>query len=102
MTATPRPRKLKVDYVHEIAELINVDPPHMSTGSTEPRAIFDLVNDAFGLGIDDANTKPELAREIVLASGKPWNANYESRGGTVTLTGLQAVRDAVLYFTTAQ
>lgn len=70
----------------------------MSTGSTEPREIFVLVNDVLGLGIAPSKTKPELARAIVEASGEVWTASSESRGGTVTLEGLLAVRRAVTFF----
>lgn len=72
----------------------------MSTGSTEPREIFDLVNEALGLGLelDRPLTKPEMARGIVEAAGYPWLADYESRGGTVTRAGLTAVLEAVKLF----
>ena len=65
----------------------------MSTGSTEPRAIFALVNDQLGLGLDNALGKPDLARAIVEASGEQvesrlrvaWRDRHEvgpSRGPT--------------------
>ena len=73
----------------------------MSTGSTEPKTIFLLVNDVLGLGISPKKTKPDLARGIVEASGEVWGASFESRGGTVTLDGLVAVRVAVRFFSGA-
>lgn len=88
----------KADLVWEIAGELGVEAPKMSTGSTEPREIFDLVNEVLALGLETNATKPEIARQIVEASGRPWNADYESRGGTVTKNGLSAVRDAVLHF----
>ena len=88
----------KIDIVVEIAHTIGVPPPPMSTGSTEPRAIFALVNDRLGLGIDPRSGKPELARAIVEASGANWHPDYESRGATVTKDGLLAVLDSVRYF----
>ena len=91
-------RILKSEIVVEIAGALRHEPPKMSTGSTEPRAIFDLANECLGLGLSPQLTKPELARGIVEAAGYPWNADYESRGGTVTLPGLVAVRDAVRLF----
>lgn len=91
-------RLQKADVVREIAEALGVEPPPMSTGSTEPKAIFLLVNDALGLGISAKKTKPEHARSIVEASGEVWGASHESRGGTVTLEGLLAVRRAVRFF----
>lgn len=88
----------KEEIVDSIASLLGVTAPKMSTGSTEPREIFDLVNEVLGLGLGSRLTKPELARAIVEASGTSWNANYESRGGTITRDGLLAVHRAVEYF----
>lgn len=91
-------RLLKSDIVAEIADVIGVEPPKMSTGSTEPKEIFLLVNEALGLGIPMNVTKPEMARAIAEASGQSWGASCESRGGTVTADGLLAVREAVRFF----
>jgi hypothetical protein len=88
----------KVDIVIEIAHRIHVDPPGMSTGSSEPRAIFELVNDRLGLGADRRLRKPELARAIVEASGAAWQPDFESRGARVTKPGLLAVLTAVEFF----
>jgi hypothetical protein len=88
----------KADIVWGIAIELGVEAPKMSTGSTEPREIFDLVNSVLGLGIEDGLTKPEIARRIVESSGNSWNPDYESSGGTVTKIGLQAVLDAVHHF----
>ncbi|KAB7745567.1 hypothetical protein GA707_06565 [Nostocoides sp. F2B08] len=88
----------KADLVWTIAIRVGVEPPRMSTGSTEPREIFELVNESLGLGIDDSLTKPDVARQIVEAAGIPWNAHYESSGGTVTKVGLEAVLRAVEHF----
>jgi hypothetical protein len=89
----------KVELVQEIARLIDAGPFHMSTGSTEPRALFDAVNTELGLGIPPEGTKPEMARGIVEAAGARWLPQYESTGGTVTFDGLRAVLDAVRFFT---
>jgi hypothetical protein len=88
----------KEEIVDSIAGLLGVTPPRISTGSTEPREIFDLTNVVLGLGLSSNLTKPELARAIVEASGECWNADFESRGGTVTRDGLLAVHRAVAYF----
>ena len=88
----------KEEIVLEIGELLGVVPPKMSTGSTEPREIFDAVNTTLGLGLPSGLTKPEMARAIVLAAGFPWHPDMESSGGTVTLFGLAAVRNAVRLF----
>lgn len=89
----------KGDIVVEIAARIGVEPPKMSTGSTEPRTLFVKVNDMLGLGLDPKLGKPELARGIVEASGALWHPDYESRGATVTKAGLLAVLAAVRFFT---
>ena len=88
----------KADVVQDIADALGVTAPPMSTGSTEPKAIVLLVNDALGLCRAPAKTKPDLARAIVEASGEVWGPNCESRGGTVSLEGLLAVRRAVCFF----
>lgn len=88
----------KVDIVVEIAHTVGVTPPPMSTGSTEPRAIFAMVNERLGLGLDDRLGKPDLARAIVEASGATWHPECESRGATVTKPGLLAVLEAVRFY----
>jgi hypothetical protein len=70
----------------------------MSTGSTEPKAIFLLTNEVLGLGISISLTKPEMARRIVESAGFTWSPTSESRGGTVTGEGLQRVLEAILFF----
>lgn len=92
----------KSDIVAAIADLLGVPAPRMSTGSTEPREIFDLVNSTLGLRLDSSLTKPELARAIVEASGEVCAAPFESRGGTVTRDGLLAVHRAVRMFVGAE
>lgn len=88
----------KQQIVAEIANLVGFPVPHMSTGSTEPREVFDRTADVLGIGDVSALTKPEAARYIVEASGEPWKPDYESRGGTVTQHGLMAMLDAVRTF----
>jgi hypothetical protein len=88
----------KSEIVIQIAQLLGLEAPPMSTGSTEPRAIFVLINEQLGLGIDERLGKPELARAIVEASGETWHPDYESRGATVTKSGLIAVLVAVKFF----
>lgn len=87
--------RYKKDIVQDIADLLGVVPPPMSTGSTEPKAILEAVNDVLGLGLDKSLTKPELARAIVEADGLTWGVHDESRGGTVTTSGLEKVRNVV-------
>jgi hypothetical protein len=90
--------RLKEDVVADIARLLDISVPVMSTGSTEPKAVFLAVNELLGLGLDPRLTKPELARAIVEASGGLWAPDCESRGGTVTMEGLERVLSAVIFF----
>ena len=89
---------MKQEVVAEIAKAIGRAAPKMSTGSTEPREIFDLVNEELALGLPSNLTKPQMAQAIVESTGQVWGADFESRGGTVTLKGLEAVRDAVRFY----
>ena len=89
------PELNKGEIVDRIAKLIQVPAPRMSTGSTEPRAIFLLVEESLGLRLENRKTKPDLARGIAEAAGFAWAPDYESRGGTVTRKGLIAVLKAV-------
>ena len=88
----------KAELVAAIAMCIQVATPPMSTGSTEPKAIFVAVNDQLGLGLNTNLSKPDLACAIVQASGSRWAPDCESRGGTVTAEGLERVLRAVLFF----
>lgn len=92
-------RVLKEDVIREIAAAFEREAPRISTGSTEPREIFDMVNDELGLGLPSTLTKPQLAQAIVESSGEVWAPTFESRGGTVTMKGLLAVREAVRFYT---
>ncbi len=96
----------KAGLVSEIARLIGVPVPAMSTGSTEPREIFDQVDQVLGLRIveecrakcEGVPTKPDMARLIVTSAGMVWLPTSESRGGTVTQGGLLQVLRAVRFF----
>ena len=91
--------RTKHDVVVEISSILEIVPPAMSTGSTEPKAIFEAVNGQLGLGLSASLGKPQLARAIVEAAGYTWGPDFESRGATVTVAGLEAVLRAVRYFT---
>lgn len=89
----------KYELILEIASLLEVPPPKMSTGSTEPKQLFELINDLLGLGISPDLQKPQMARQIVELSGGIWPSEGESTGGTVTRVGLKKVLEAVVFFT---
>jgi len=59
------------------------------------KEIFLLVNEVLGLSLDGDLSKPELARAIVETAGHDWLPSHESKGGTITTNGLQAVLAAV-------
>ncbi|WP_147431887.1 hypothetical protein [Motilibacter peucedani] len=82
----------------EIAARLGLAAPPMSSGSTEPKLIFTMVNERLGLGLSARLAKPEMARAIVEAAGDHWHPDFESRGATVTKNGLLAVLDAVAFF----
>jgi hypothetical protein len=90
----------KSELVAELARLIGLkEVPPMSTGSTEPRSIFEAVSEGLGLGTEDQRlTKPQIAAHIVRSAGLPWLPDFESRGGTVTRAGLHQVVLAVRFF----
>lgn len=87
-------RRTKQSVVESIAELCGEPAPPMSTGSTEPREIFDMCAEAIGIEGPFA-TKPEAARAVAEAGGMFWGADCDSRGGTVTLRGLLQVEAAM-------
>lgn len=88
----------KADIVQRIAERLGVDPPPMSSGSTEPKRIFEVIVEELSLPIDpDQFSKPDLAHEIVKSVDLHWSpVTCESSGGTVTKTGLELVWQAVV------
>jgi hypothetical protein len=88
----------KEELVHAIAQRLGITTPAMSTGSTEPKEIFVAVNRELGLGLDESASKPDLACAIVESAGYRWAPDFESRGSTVTASGLAAVLRAVAFF----
>jgi hypothetical protein len=91
-------KKTKEDLVIEIAQLLRVTPPRMSTGSTEPKELFIIIEEVLALGLDLSKSKPEIARKIVESVGISWDPNCESRGSTVTHRGLSKVLEAITFF----
>jgi hypothetical protein len=93
-------RRTKQEVIDDITHLVSADPLTVSIGSTEPKGVFDAVNDRLSLGIDRALTKPEYAEAIAELAGIPWDATCDSRdtasggGSTVTITGLERVLEA--------
>ena len=92
----------KEELIIEIALMLDIPSPKLSTGSTEPKELFMLINDLLGLAIPSNVQKPDMAKQIVELSGGTWTLDCESAGGTVTHLGLQKVRDAVSFFTMSE
>ena len=95
-------RMSKEDLIIEISSMLGITPPKVSTGSTEPKELFILINQLLGLAISDNLQKPDIAQQIVELSGGIWTPECESTGGTVTHLGLEKVRDAVSFFTRSE
>lgn len=85
----------KQALIEEISRIIGVEPPRVSTGSTEPKEILDLINSSLSLGLAAGLTKQRLAQSIVELGGGVWDPDCESRGGTVTRLGMLKVLEAV-------
>jgi putative restriction endonuclease len=79
----------------KIAQAIGVETPKIRSGSTVTKEIFLLVNEVLGLSLDGDLSKPELSRTIVETAGHDWLSSHESKGGTITTGGLEAVLAAV-------
>jgi len=88
--------------IQEISLMLGMPSLKVSTGSTEPKELFILINDLLGLAIPSNLQKPDMAQQIVELSGGMWSAECESAGGTVTHLGLERVRDAVSFFTRSE
>lgn len=90
----------KQEIIDEICAHLGIPSFHMSTGSTEPREVFEAIIDQLGLtGISNGLDKQELGKLIVEADGALWLPEYDSTGGTVTKEGLLAIKHAVEHLT---
>ncbi len=88
----------KDELISQIAQLLGVESPGISKGSTGTKDIYVLINDTLGLGLGPTLTKQQLARGIVEASGNAWLPSFDSTGSTITRKGLEAVLHAVQFF----
>ncbi len=92
----------KQDVIDQIASLLGTPRRLVSTGSSEPKQIFVDIIDKLELGLDSSASKPELGQRIAHALGEQWDERCDSRatesggGSTVTLIGLQRLRDGVI------
>jgi hypothetical protein len=87
------PAKSKALVAAEIADILALDTPELGPGSTLRAAFFHEVGKA--VDVDTTGlTGVQAARAIVQAKGRTWKPEFESRGNTVTVAGLEALRDA--------
>lgn len=95
------PRETKQSVLDSIAARLGVRTWRAARGSTEPKAVFVEVIRRLGLAIPTSQRKPALGRAIAEAAGLDWTTEHDSTqtpsggGDTVTLAGLQRVREAV-------
>lgn len=89
----------KNDAIAEICSLLNLPPYETTVGSSIPRRFFSDVLDYFQL--EDSGDAVNAARSLVEYAGLIWSTESDSSnslsggGATVTLEGLQQVRQAV-------
>jgi hypothetical protein len=91
----------KADIVREICDLVSI-PEHTTTsGSSIPRRFFSDLLDTFG--IDDEGDSVTASKKLFELANIPWDATFASEntpsggGGTITLEGLKALRNVVIY-----
>jgi hypothetical protein len=86
--------KTKLEAVNLLSALTNSGPESLGPGSKERKSV--LINLAIGLGIPFSHefTKQELAAHLANRFGMRWLPEFESRGQTITLQGLNVLLDA--------
>lgn len=88
------PAKSKALVAADIADILALDAPELGPGSTLHANFFHAVGAA--VDVDTSGlTGAHAARAVVEAKGRTWKPEFESRGNTVTVAGLEALRDAV-------
>ena len=91
----------KQQIIDDVSMSLDIGPFLVGKGSTEPASFFIEVAKSLEIDVEDASSKPDVARLIVESAGFNWEVEYDSRGSdsgggsTVTLEGLKAVRVAV-------
>ncbi len=90
----------KGEVLEDISRLLGLSGYELGVGSSVPRQFLGEI--AAILRVSDSGTGVETARRIVSAAGIAWPDDGDSAGtpsgggGTITLTGLLAVREAVI------
>lgn len=90
----------KNDVMAEICNLLSLEEYKTTVGSSVPRRFYSDVLDFFAL--PDEGDATHAAKSIISAAGMEWKPEFDSSdsvsggGGTVTLAGLRAIRQAVI------
>ena len=90
----------KADILDDICQLLGLDGFQIGIGSSIPRQFYSEVCTSFDLS--DTGNSVDVSRRITQAAGLEWPDSADSAqtpsggGGTVTLEGLQRVRQAVV------
>lgn len=88
----------KQDVINEICDLLGIPHRSVSVGSSLPADVFRAA--AKRVGVTYLNM-PDACERIVKRAGLVWDAEFDSRGtisgggSTVTLEGVQALREAL-------
>ena len=91
----------KADIVREICDLVSIPEYTTTSGSSIPRRFFSDLLDTFG--IDDEGDSVTASKKLFELTNVNWDTTYASEntpsggGGTITLEGLKALRNVVIY-----
>ena len=91
----------KADIVREICDLVSIPEYTTTSGSSIPRRFFSDLLDTFG--IDDEGDSVTAGKKLFELTNVRWDSTYASEntpsggGGTITLEGLKALRNVVIY-----
>lgn len=96
--ATNSETEIKQDVLDDVTDLLGMPRYQVGVGSSLPSEVFDAA--ALRVGVA-ASSMPDINEAIIVRAGLPYYHAYDSRasvsggGSTVTLEGLQALREAL-------
>ena len=91
----------KADIIREICNLVSIPEYTTTSGSSIPRRFFSDLLDTFGIA--DEGDSVTASKKLFELTNVNWDASYASEntpsggGGTITLEGLKALRNVVIY-----
>jgi hypothetical protein len=91
----------KAEVVREICDLVSIPEYTTTSGSSIPRRFFSDLLDTFG--INDEGDSVTASKKLFGLTNIKWVSTYASEntpsggGGTITLEGLKALRNVVIY-----